>query len=59
MRRLTIDLQLGRMPRLLSQAKLFNVVITDQNRKEKGEVVLAPLKASNTIYEMMMFLNQI
>lgn len=49
------------MPHLFSQAKLSNcnICITAQNRKEKGEIVLAPLKASNTIYQMMMFLNQI
>lgn len=61
MRKLTLDLQLGRMPHLFSQAKHFNsnICITEQNRKEKGEVVLVPLKASNTIYQMMMFMNQI
>lgn len=61
MGKLTLDLQLGRMPHLFSPTKCFNcnICITDKNRKEKGKVVLAPLKASNIIYQMMMFMNQI
>lgn len=45
------------MPHYLAkQSSLTIICITDQKRKEKDEVVVASLKASNTIYQMMMFL---
>lgn len=41
--------------------KLFNgnICIPIQNRKDDGEIVLAQLKAYNTIYWMTIFLDRI